>query len=670
MTERVAGQLPTAERLLAVRTPMEIEFAPRGSRFAFTLHAVVSAHGVTQPSDLWMVEGDGDPVRLTDGPWADTHPLWAPDGSRLACISDRALAGHHLPYTMVPGEEPTLAATFPGSAEQLVWSQDGQRLLVVAADPGSYSRDVSGTFVTGGASELERGIRRSSGAWRRLLMVDLTTGDVAEVGPHGWSVWEVGWDGAGDTAVALIAENPAGSGWYRSRLARLDFRARTADVLYKPRWQLEGLALSPDGRHASVIEGYSSDPALLNGSVLIVNLPDGSVSDPWPGLETVGVATWCDEESLAYGRMDGTGTAWGSIWLGGERDELWAGEAYIGADVCKPQVAVSDGGALVMTTHEAHGVPPELARFDPGSGTWVRLTSFNHEIVNGVEFPDARTIRWASTDGLEIEGRLLTPPGTAGPLPMLVLVHGGPTWCWNAVFSDSEPNAVLLAAAGYAVLLPNPRGSTGRGHAFAQAVIGDCGGKDFEDIMSGVDRCIADGVADPDRLGISGLSYGGFMSGWAVTQTDRFKAAVAFSVVANNQSFFLTSEVAGYAEMILDGTWSDPAGQFPGRSPVFHAHRCTTPTLVIQGQMDRCTPVGQGEELFGAIARTGTECELVVYPREGHVPVERAHLLDALQRTQAWFDRHLMIGAAATGRVRERRRVPRWSAPPIEGWPG
>ena len=647
MTETVAGQPPTAVRLLAVRTPMEIEFDPSGSRFVFALHAVVSEHGVTQPSDLWIAEGDGDPVRLTDGPWADTHPVWSPDGSRLACISDRAVAGHHLPYTMVPGQEPALAASFRGSAEQLVWSADGQRLLVVAADPGSYSREVSGTFVTGGASELERGIRRSSGAWRRLLMLDLATGAVTEVSPPGWSVWEVDWDGVGATAVALVAENPTGNGWYRSRLARLDLHARTADVLYESRWQLEGLALSPDGRHASVIEGYSSDPALLNGSVLIADLPDGSVSDPWPGLETVGVATWCDDDSLAYGRMRGTGTAWGRIRLDGGREEAWAGEEYIGGDVCKPQVAVTGAGAVVMTTHEAHGVPPELARFDPGSGTWVRLTSFNTEIAEGVQFPDVRTVRWASADGLEIEGRLMTPAGAAGPLPMLVLVHGGPTWCWNAVFSDSEPNAVLLAAAGYAVLLPNPRGSTGRGHAFARAVIGDSGGKDFGDIMAGVNWCVAAGVADPGRLGISGLSYGGFMAGWAVTQTDRFKAAVAFSVVANNQSFFLTSEVAGYAEMILDGAWSDPAGQFPGRSPIFHAHRCSTPTLVIQGQLDRCTPVGQGEELFGAIARTGTECELVVYPREGHVPVEREHLLDALQRTQEWFDRHLMTAGAA-----------------------
>ena len=637
-----AGASPlTAERLLAVRTPLEIEFAPDGSRFAFTLQEVVSAHGVVQPSDLWVLEGDADPVRITSGPWADSHPVWSPDGARLAFISDRAAAGHHQPYTMVPGEEPALVASFLGSAEQLIWSQDGQRLLILAADPGSYSREVSGTFVTGGASEIEQGIRRSSGSWRRLLMADLSTGEVTEVGPPGWSVWEAGWDGAGDTAVAVVAANPSGNGWYRAKLARLGLRARTVDVLYEPRWQLEGLALSPDGRHACVIEGYSSDPALVNGSVMILSLADGSVADPWPGLETAGVATWCDDESLAYGRMEGTGTAWGRIRLDGSRDEIWAGQEYIGGDICKPQVAVTDGGAVVLTTHEAHGVPPELARFDPREGTWVRLTAFNAEIAPGAVFPGARTIRWTAADGLEIEGRLLTPAGAAGPLPMLVLVHGGPTWCWNAVFSDSEPNAVLLAQAGYAVLLPNPRGSTGRGHAFAQAVIGDSGGRDFRDIMAGVDRCVADGIADPGRLGISGLSYGGFMAGWAVTQTGRFRAAVAFSVIANFQSFFLTSEVAGYAEAILDGAWSDPAGQFASRSPVFHAHRCTTPTLVIQGQADRCTPAGQGEELFGAIALTGTECELVVYPREGHVPVERAHLLDALQRTQAWFDRHL-----------------------------
>ena len=196
----------------------------------------------------------------------------------------------------------------------------------------------------------------------------------------------------------------------------------------------------------------------------------------------------------------------------------------------------------------------------------------------------------------------MTPRGAEGPLPLLTLVHGGPTWNWGAFFSDSEPNAVLLASAGYACLLPNPRGSIGRGHAFAQAVIGDSGGMDFQDVMAGVDACIAMGVADPERLGISGLSYGGYMAGWAVTQTDRFKAAVAMSVVSNYVSFHLTSEVWMYDEMILEGEWNDPTSQYVERSPVTHAHRCRTPTLVIQGAEDRCTPVGQGWELANAIA--------------------------------------------------------------------
>ena len=235
----------------------------------------------------------------------------------------------------------------------------------------------------------------------------------------------------------------------------------------------------------------------------------------------------------------------------------------------------------------------------------------------------------------------MTPDGLDGSLPTIVCVHGGPTWNWGAYFSDSEPNAVLLASAGYACLLPNPRGSIGRGHAFAQEVIGDGGGIDFRDIMAGVDHCIAEGIADPDRLGISGLSYGGYMAGWAVGQTDRFRAAVAMSVVSNYVSFHLTSEVWWYDQAILRGDWDDPASQYRERSPVTNARRCTTPTLIIQGAEDRCTPIGQAEELFHAIAESGTETELVVYPREGHVPLERAHALDAIERTQAWFDRHL-----------------------------
>ena len=636
-------ELPTAELLLSIRTPAELALSPDGERLAFALHATVADEGSFQPSDLFVmpVRDGAEPARLTHGAWSDRTPAWSPDGTRLAFLSDRITPGHQLPYTMsATGEELALAATLVGSAESVAWSSDGARLLVLAADPGSYGLDWSARAVNGAASPSDPIVRRPGDAHRRLFLIDLASGAVDEVGPAELSVWEADWDGDG-TVVAIVSRDHSGSGWYQAVVARLDLEARSARTLYEPVWQMEGLALSLDGTRAAVVEGYASDHGLLAGSIMVIDLATGATTDPWPDLQTVGLASWCDADSLWYARTDGTGNACGRVWLDGRQRERWRDDAFIGDAITTPACAIVDDAADVWTTHQAHGLPPELARFDHAAGAWLRRSSFNAQIVEGLRFPDVRTIRWPGEGGVEIEGLLMTPHGAEGPLPMIVCAHGGPTWNWGAYFSDSEPNAVLLASAGYACLLPNPRGSIGRGHAFAQAVIGDGGGVDFRDIMAGVDRCIADGVADPARLGIAGLSYGGYLAGWAVGQTDRFAAAVAMSVVADYVSFHLTSEVWWYDQAILDGAWNDPTSQYLDRSPTTHAHRATTPTLIVQGAEDRCTPVSQAEELFGALAASGCEVELVVYPREGHVPLERAHALDAIRRTQAWFDRHL-----------------------------
>ena len=643
MRRMALGEVPTPELLLDVRTPAELAVAPDGATLAFALYATVADEGSFVPSDLCVLDpGASEPRRLTEGAWSDRTPAWSPDGRTLAFLSDRRTPGHHLPYTVAAGggSEPELAATLTGSAETVAWSSDGSRLLVLAADPGSYGLDWSARSVTGAAPPEDPVVRRPGDARRRLFLIELASGDVREVGPVDRSVWEVDWDGD-RTVVAVVSADHSGSGWYQGWVSTLDLEARTEEPIYRPTWQLEGLELSPDARRLVVVEGYASDHGLLSGSALVIDLEDGSVADPWPDLQTVGRASWCDPDSLWYARTDGTGTACGRIWLDGRREERWRDEAFIGDAVTTPACVVTEDAAAVWTTHQAHGVAPELARFDHASSTWTRLTAYNDRIVEGRVFPDVRTIRWSGEDGVEIEGLLMTPHGAAGPLPTIVCVHGGPTWNWGAYFSDSEPNAVLLASAGYACLLPNPRGSIGRGHAFAQGVIGDGGGIDFRDVMAGVDRCVELGVADPARLGISGLSYGGYLAGWAVGQTGRFRAAVAMSVVSDYVSFHLTSEVWWYDHAILRGEWHDPASQYAERSPVTFAHRCTTPTLIIQGAEDRCTPVEQAEELFHAIAETGTEVELVVYPREGHVPVERAHALDAIRRTQEWFDRHL-----------------------------
>ena len=197
---------PTAELLLDVRTPAELAFSPDGSRVAFALHATVADLGSFAPSDMYVVEAAGEtqPIRLTSGAWSDTTPAWSPDGSCLAWLSDRITPGHQLPYTMpVGGGEPALAAELVGSAESAAWSSDARRLLVLAADPGSYGLDWSARAVNGAGPAPDPLVRRPGDARRRLFLIDLASGDVDEVGPPDLSVWEVDWDGDG-TAVAIV----------------------------------------------------------------------------------------------------------------------------------------------------------------------------------------------------------------------------------------------------------------------------------------------------------------------------------------------------------------------------------------------------------------------------------------------------------------------------------
>jgi dipeptidyl aminopeptidase/acylaminoacyl peptidase len=247
--------------------------------------------------------------------------------------------------------------------------------------------------------------------------------------------------------------------------------------------------------------------------------------------------------------------------------------------------------------------------------------------------------KYKSFDRTEIEAALLKPQGYDGKskLPLIALVHGGPTGRWS---ESIETWGQLLVTHGYAVFYPNIRGSVGYGQKFVEANRGDWGGGDFKDVMAGVEDLVKRGIADPEKLGIGGWSYGGYMAEWAITQTNVFKAAVSGAGMADLISEFGTEDHPAGDEWFYGVPWEQPEG-FLNSSPFVHLKNAKTPTLVLQGDADTVDPLGQSQELYRGLKRYGVEAEFVVYPREPHGFREEKHLVDRLNRILGWYDKYL-----------------------------
>jgi dienelactone hydrolase len=246
---------------------------------------------------------------------------------------------------------------------------------------------------------------------------------------------------------------------------------------------------------------------------------------------------------------------------------------------------------------------------------------------------EVREVRWTSFDGMQIEGMLVLPVGyeDGRRCPTVVSLHGGFSLWGRGLYLHCEHWAQHLAQRGYAVLLPNPRGSAGRGSEFMR--VDPWGEPDGKDVLAGVDLLIELGIADPERLGVGGASYGGYLTNWLVAHTDRFRAAVSVCGVANWSSFQSTSDISDLFGFDPDSAWE--------HSPLRMIEDVRTPTLILSGADDQRVPPSQGQELHAALELRGIETELMLYPREGHLIVEREHQIDLLQRVTAWFDRHL-----------------------------
>ena len=624
---------------------------PDASRIVVTGSVYDELEGLPRTA-LYEVR-EGELCALTSGGGSAKAGRLAPDGSCLAFLSDRAKAEVFQLYLLAGGQlgEARPAPAVPGTVEYLAWSPDGTRILLGVAGLGAEMADAQGSGTAGSGEsglpswypEVETGTPED--AWRSLWLYTPASGELARVSPDGLNVWEAAWSGPGHV-LAITSAQPGEDDWYSAVLSRLDVSTGEATELLRSEVQLGLPAGTSDGRRAAVVEAACSDRWIVAGDLILLDLVAGTRCAVDTAGTDVTAVQWIEGTRIGYfgqrhldsvagiadvghGHLPETITAKDLVTSA----QSWASWFY-------PAGAFTSDGRVVVVRDD-YDVPQQIAIV--GSGTDQVLASLAHagtEYIRSV-VGSAADVAWSAPDGTAIEGILCAPAGP-GPFPLVLDVHGGPIGAYQRSWMMGSYAVPLLVSRGYAVLLPNPRGSSGRGQDFAAAVVGDMGGADTHDYLSGIDAMIERGIADPARIGTMGVSYGGFMSAWLVTQDQRFKAAVAGSPVTEWYSFTFTTNIPRWGLWFLDNADPEEAGnQVYTRSPVMHASKARTPTLLTAGAKDRCTPAGQAREFYQALIGHGVDSELVIYPGEGHGVRQFPAITDYLTRLVTWFERYM-----------------------------
>jgi len=619
-----------------------------GTRIVVTGSIFDELAGVPRTS-ICAVEGGGL-RQVTAGSGSARWGRFSPDGTTLAFLSDRAAPGVFQLFLLADGHfgEALAAPAVPGTIEYAHWSPDGRQILLGVAGLGAELSGGQGSGRNGGAADelpswhpaVDSGV--PDDAWRRLWLYAADTGELSRLSPDGLNCWEAGWCGP-DQVVAITSTRAGEDDWYSAALTLIDCATGRSRELLHSDVQLGLPCGSPDGSRVAVVQAVCSDRWIVAGDAILIDLASGAREV----LDTSGVdvtsVQWIGSGQLGYlGQRHLDSVAGLADLATGTVTELLSTAVSCGGRY--PEGAFTADGRVVVV-QDAYHLPPQVTLV--GRDKEEVLASLAHA---GTDYllsiaGTAQAISWPAPDGLTIEGVLCLPPGD-GPFPLIVSIHGGPIAAWRDKWSMRTPAVPLLVSRGYAVLHPNPRGSGGRGQEFARRVVGDMGGADSDDFLSGIDALAERGIIDPARIGLMGGSYGGFMSSWLVTQDQRFAAAVPISPVTDWYSQSFTSNIGGWGNAFLHADPEQPGTLAHTRSPVLHASKARTPCLNIAGAKDRCTPPGQAREFHQALLSHGTESVLVIYPQEGHGVRAFPAAADCLTRMTGWFERHMPPGVS------------------------
>ena len=633
------GSAPlTIEDYATMPTMGGVRFSPDGKRIAYVVTRADMARSVYD-SDVWLVGVDGrNGVQLTRGPRSDHSPRWSPDGETIAFLSDRD--GPSAVYLINPnGGEAWRLTESSSSIQSFDWSPDGRTIAVVRSE-GSTDDDQRRARERDDARVVGEGARHA-----HLHLVDVETGEERRLTSGAWSVSGFSWS---PDSKRIAFDRGPGLGldpMYHTDIYVIDVAGGEPQPLVVRQGLDRNATFSPDGKSLAFTSTRGTHDWLREHFLHVVSLADASVR----------------AVSEEYGRTPDS-IMWSpdgrSIWFEGPLDtttQLFR----VGADgsgltnvtnapgmVGDPDVHFASGRmAFVYQTLDA---PPELHvspvnRFDA-----TRLTNHNAAYRDRL-MGETRLIRWKNPkDGMEIEGFLTLPVGydPARKYPLLTVVHGGPASRFDHTFLGYlgylYPSQVL-AARGYAVLRPNPRGTGGYGEPFRQANRNDWGGMDWLDINAGIDAVIAQRIADPDRLGMMGWSYGGFIAAWALSQSERLKAISIGAPVVDLLSFHGTADIRDFIPQYFQGASLDA---LRARSPLWHLRKTSVPVLIQHGEADQRVPLSQGTMLYRVLDELGADVTMVVYPRTPHTPREPKLRIDAARRNLEFFEKHIMPGGA------------------------
>jgi dipeptidyl aminopeptidase/acylaminoacyl peptidase len=611
----------TPAQLLSLRTISDLRFSPDGQYVAFVVTEPVK--GTTRARHIWLLDVKTKEVRqFTNSSKTEDTPRWSPDGKRLAFISNRDDVRQIYAIPMNGGEARRLLET-KHEIDNFSWSPDGKQIAFFAPEPKTPAEEQKEKD-----KDDARVVDRDDHL-RRLWLLDPDSSKVRQITSGRWRINEAEWLSNGATMIASATDHPE-SDQETNRIYSINLTDGKLTEIAAPRGPFGRLRVSPDGKSVVYVAAPLDGPSTHD--LFLLTLVDGktrnltSASLDRPVLNY----SWMTNNSLVATTQKGFRTRFVSIDLSGAIVEL------VSYSVNPRAFDISALGALTFVGSSS-AEPEELWLRDSEKPA-QHVSDFN-KTLRQLAILQPESFRYKSFDGLEIEGALIKPKGyVAGTrVPLITLIHGGPTSVWQ---DSIESWGQLLAARGFAIFYPNIRGSTGYGHKFVEMNRADWGGGDYKDVMAGVDYLITQGIADPQRLGIGGWSYGGYMSEWAITQTTRFKAAVSGAGLSNLASEFGTEAGSSYDQWFF-GVPYENLEAFMKSSPVKYLKNAKTPTLILQGEADRTDPIGQSQELYRGLKYYGVEAELVLYPREGHGLTEEKHLIDRLNRIVAWYEKHL-----------------------------